>query len=565
MTKPDPNRDEDLINHLYEIAVEPGRFDGFVDEWADAANVIDDQSLGRHLDRAKTFLARFEPTEPDHASLLKRYDRFAAFIVAQNGIVELANTGAHAVFGLKAGDRLGNAELSEEVSRNLTAILRQARAASEEHQILLRMDSANQKGAVLMRSQRLAQSGSVLIVSTHFQWNTGTDRILAEAYGLTQAERHVVRLLVEGKDTKSISAQRQTTEGTTRGQIKSIISKMNLRSQTDVVRVTAMLGELPGIEEDTLVKPAIQKNWLSQEVWKPFSSTTLPDGRKQAYHDMGPVDGDPVLLSHLGSCMVRWTEPMLRLAFEHKLRVICPIRAGYGQSQLPDGPYDPFDLNTRDTESLLDHLGIVALPYVVQGSDFPLAAHFTSHRRARVTALISLGGRPCLPDGTQIEGRGSWQRFFVAVAHKAPKVAEFAASAAMAMSRKIGPKAMLKSLCKDSTADMSLLDDPDVAAVLEANISLMADKSSQAARAFATEYIAFQSNWSAFVHTDGSLPTRIVIAAQDPTFDLEQFPRLEANFPDMTFELKKDAGLALLYQHYQDIIPELAFAARQSN
>ncbi|MEP3299725.1 MAG: hypothetical protein ABJO27_25145 [Pseudoruegeria sp.] len=100
-------QDEALINHLYEIAVDPGNFDGFVERWVEATNALDEQSLDRHLVRAMTFLERLEPTESDHATLLKRYDRFAALIVAQNGVVERANNGAHKVFGLKAGDRLG--------------------------------------------------------------------------------------------------------------------------------------------------------------------------------------------------------------------------------------------------------------------------------------------------------------------------------------------------------------------------------------------------------------------------------------------------------------------------
>ena len=63
----------------------------------------------------------------------------------------------------------------------------------------------SEKGTVLLRLQRIAQSASVLVVSTHFQWNSATDRILAEVYELTEAERHVVRLLVEevaGRDAQ---------------------------------------------------------------------------------------------------------------------------------------------------------------------------------------------------------------------------------------------------------------------------------------------------------------------------------------------------------------------------
>jgi len=376
MTPSDPDLSETLIDHLYEIAVEPGGFDKFVDEWAEAAKALDDQSLGRHLARAQAFLARLEPNEPDHDALIKRYDRFAAVIVDETNTVELANAGGQAAFGLTAGGKLSSAALPDEILDKLAIVLREVRAASEERQILLRTDFAKQKGAVLLRVQRIAQSGSALIVSTHFQWNTATDQILADAYDLTEAERHVVRLLVEGHDVKAVSAQRQTTEGTTRGQVKSIIAKMNLRSQADIVRVAVMLGEMPGLEQETQIKPFLSRNWLEQEVWKPFAKTTLPDGRVQTYHDMGPGNGHPVLLSHLGSCMVRWTEPMLRLAYEHKLRVICPIRAGYGQSELPEGPYDPFALTTSDTVALLDHLDIGAVPYVVQGSDFPLGAHF---------------------------------------------------------------------------------------------------------------------------------------------------------------------------------------------
>lgn len=563
MTSTDPNLNETLIDSLYEIAVEPGGFDKFVDEWAEAAKALNDQSLGRHLDRAQAFLARLEPSEPDHETLLKRYDRFAAVIVDHANVVELINAGGLAVFGLAVGDKLSHAQLSDDILLKLAEATRKARAASEERQVLLRTDFARQKGAVLLRVQRIAQSASVLIVSTHFQWNKATDQILSAAYELTMAERHVVRLLVEGRDVKSISLHRKTTEGTTRGQVKSIIAKMNLRSQADIVRVSVMLGELPGIEEDIPAKPYLRRNWLEQEVWKPFATTTLPDGRKQTYHDMGPKEGDPILLSHLGSCMVRWTQPMLRLAYDHRLRVICPIRAGYGQSELPKGAYDPFALTTEDTLALLNHLGIDALPYVVQGSDFPLAAHFASSQSARITELISLGGRPCLPDGTQVDGPGAWQRFFVSAARKAPKVTKFAASAVMAMSRRIGPKAMLKSLCKDSPADLSLLDDPDVAAVLESNIAMMSDRSSQASLAFANEYIAFQSNWSTFLLNTDNLTITVYIADQDPTFDLAHLPQLVAAYPKTTFATKKNAGLALLYQHYRDFIPVCAHAARK--
>ncbi|MEP6067724.1 MAG: LuxR C-terminal-related transcriptional regulator [Paracoccaceae bacterium] len=563
MTQNIPESHDSLIGKIYEIAAEPSQIEAFIDSWGvDSTRLISDEALGNHLDRASTFLNRLEPAAPNHQALLQRYDRFAALILSENDVVELANDGAEDAFGLSEGRKLNETTLPADVLRQLSLILQEARSARDKKQFLLRMDFQRQKGAALVRVQWLPPNNSVLIVSTHFQWSTQTDDLLKKAYKLTDAERNVVRLLVEGHDTKSISALRSTTEGTTRGQIKSIIAKMNLRSQVDIVRVAMMLGEMPELEKDVIANPVVTKGWLEKEVWKPFSSTVLQDGRKITYSDMGPRDGNPVLLSHLGSCMVRWSKPMLRVAFAHNLRVICPIRAGYGQSDLPDGPYDPLQLATQDAVALLDHLHIKRLPYVVQGSDFPLAAHFLATQSERVSELISLGGRPCLPDGSQIEGRGAWQKFFVGAARKAPKVTEFAATATMAMARRIGAKSMLRSLCKDSTADLALLEDPDVSSVLEANIALMSDKSSSSARAFANEFVAFQGDWSDLVQVARAIPTKIFIADQDPTFDLDLLPELETAHPEFEYQVLRQAGLALTYQHFKTLIPILAVAAR---
>ena len=64
------------------------------------------------------------------------------------------------------------------------------------------------------------------------------------------------------------------------------------------------------------------------------------------------------------------------------------------------------------------------------------------------------------------------------------------------MSRRIGPEAMLRQLCKDSPADLAIVESEEIRPVLVANISLMASNSTNAAGAFAMEYIAFQKDWS---------------------------------------------------------------------
>ena len=556
-----------LIERIYEIAFEPLHLENLIEEWClqtALADTLDPSALQEHLRRAEVFLTRLEPVVDDPATYLRGYEKFAAFVVGAEMVVKAANIGAEQAFGVRKDAPLSNAKLPEDVITYLANAVRKSVRQEPGGNTLLRADLPAQRGVILMRLQTLNTTADVIVVSTQFQWSAANTKLLRQAYDLTDTEVDIVRRLVDGLDTKAIAEQRNTKVGTTRGQIKSILSKMNLRSQADIVRIAVMLGEMPDFHDSTPKKPALSKDWLEVEVWKPFQSRTLPDGRKQTFHMMGPQDGAPILLSHLGSCMVRWTKPMLRLAFEENLRIICPIRAGYGQSALPKGGYDPLALTTEDTAALLDHLHISALPYVVQGSDYPLAAHFAALQPTRITALISLGGRPCLPGGLQGEAPGAWQRFFVSIASKAPQLAEFAAAAVMTMSRRIGPQAMLQKLCKDSAADTALLADPIVAPVLEANIALMSEKTSFSARAFSREYIAFQTDWSGLVADARQVPTRVVLATEDPTFDRAILPKLSAAYPWIPFETVENAGLALLYEQYQDLIPIMGKAARSA-
>ncbi|WP_186766389.1 LuxR C-terminal-related transcriptional regulator [Phaeobacter marinintestinus] len=62
-----------------------------------------------------------------------------------------------------------------------------------------------------------------------------------------------MRTLVEGADAKAIAAERGTSEGTVRGQIKSILGKMHARTQSEVIRFALSLRDVsesahPGVE-----------------------------------------------------------------------------------------------------------------------------------------------------------------------------------------------------------------------------------------------------------------------------------------------------------------------------
>ena len=579
----DPEIDRDqIIDRIYEIALEPTSLDDFIDFWHDtnlASHFVEgvehtgspDEPYKAHLDRAETIMQRGENARPDLSEYLRPYENLAAFVVSGSLRIEELNTGAQTVFGIQKGDGLDQLALPSDIRATLLETTQEVLHRSRQPEKLLKFDMGSKGGAMLFRLARLTtgfEAGPVvLIVSTHFHWRDSIASLLGSVFHVTKAEQDVIRLLVEGLDPKSIATARKTSEGTVRGQIKSITAKMNVRSQTDVVRLVMTLGEFPKgntAQEAGTKTHALSNNWLDAEVWKPFKSLTMPDGRTLTYHDMGPPTGNPILYTHTGSCLARWPRSMLRCVFERNLRVICPIRAGYGHSDGLPPTADPIETATNDTLCLLKSLRIDRLPYVAHGTDLPLALHLMSQHPTMVSQLIGIGAFPRLPGDQSATGAGRWQRFFVTTARNTPHLVQFAAKAVMAMTKRIGPDAMLRQLCKDQPSDLALLDEPEMKQILAANISLMAGKSTNSARAFAMEFIAFQNDWSAHLQATHHVPAQFFLAEEDPTIDLETLPDLQAAYPWISFETLPNAGLAMVFQDFERLIPVMANAAKDA-
>lgn len=567
----------ETLGHIYDIGLDPARLEDFIDHWlnadvasglAGAGGAAFGETFQTHLDRVANFLFQGETASAAPADLLRPYDAFAAIALDGALRVTAANSGARAAFGINAGDALARLDLGDEDHTALSTLARTVLAGRSGGEGLIRIGLETGQGAMLFRVLRADAAGdgapAAILVSTHIHWRTSVGATLREAFGLTPAEQGVVRKLMEGRDARGIAAERGTAIGTVRSQIKSITGKMGVRGQAEIIRFAIILGEFSGKGPNVAAPPVPSAGWLEAETWKAFGELRRPGGRTLTYHDMGPPGGAPILTSHMGSCMVRWTAPMVRLLFERNLRVICPVRAGYGRSgDLPPGA-DVLAEASDDAAALLAHLGIERLPYAVHGSDFPLVASLASRRPGLITEVVGIGARPCLPGGQPIEGTGRWQRFFVWAARHDARLALFASRAVMSLTRRIGPDAMLERLCRDSPADLDLLRGDDVRAVLSANLGLMAGRETDAARAFASEYIAFHSDWSPMIGALSGLRTHLFIATEDPTIDLDALPELEAAYPWMTSQVVPDAGLALLYRKPALIVEALSDAAART-
>jgi pimeloyl-ACP methyl ester carboxylesterase/DNA-binding CsgD family transcriptional regulator len=586
MTKSTDIDPDNIVDQLYDIALDPESLDTFIEAWNAAGldtsaarrtiksiDAFDDAYMA-HLKRAETFLARGADvdTGPDLAAMLSPFDDLAAFIIDQNLQVVASNAGAKHVFGMTDNVDISALHLPPDMQEALTNTMTHVFGAPDQPDRLLRLQFPGERGPALFQIRALVNGASpkpqhALVVTTQYHWQAALGDTLEDAFKLTGAEQGVVRALVEGMDTKAIAAERGTSEGTVRGQIKSILSKMNARSQSEVIRLVLSLRDVSqnaSASSQVSIKgqPAKSANWLDDEVWQPFKTLILPDGRKMDYHEMGPANGAPILLTHMGYGMARWHHPMIKLAFQLGLRVIVPIRAGYGQSDNLHPKADVLESTRNDTSALLDHLHIEKLPYACQGNDLIFAADYARHFPDRITEIAGICARPSLPGDLHYSGMGKWHRFFLSTARHAPHLLHFTAKAAVAMAKRIGPFEMFRQMNKKSPTDLAMARDAELMRVLTANAELVAGKTTNVAQAYTMELLATEVDWSHIMIKANDTKIWFINGGEDPSVDQATIAEYREVYPWIDIEVIPNAGQMMIYQRYETIIPRLAAAAK---
>jgi pimeloyl-ACP methyl ester carboxylesterase len=289
-----------------------------------------------------------------------------------------------------------------------------------------------------------------------------------------------------------------------------------------------------------------------------------PDGRRLTWIEFGDPQGAPVLYMHLDFGLIRWPAAAERAAAARGLRVVVPVRAGYGRTEaLPKGA-DHLAGVTRDYAAVADHLGLRQAVVVPLGADLRFAMNLSLKRPDLVRGIVGAACQLPIRTPGQYERMDKWQRFILANARHAPKVLPFLVQAGFSLARRLGKEAFFRQVNGGSAADMETFARPDVrAAVLEGSDVCMAPKWSAHA-AFTAECIGSEKDWSAVVR-QVTVPVVLLQGDQDPQSPVQTIRELAADYPHLEVRFLPGTGQLLLFAEWPqvlDAVVGLAVGAR---
>jgi pimeloyl-ACP methyl ester carboxylesterase/DNA-binding CsgD family transcriptional regulator len=511
---------------------------------------LEDAELEAHLDRATIFLDRFVASREDGAyrSVLEDIPRSAAFLSDGGPVLAGFNRPAAVAFGLQDGAGLADLPFEADDLDMLRDVILKVALGRAERVMTLRIRSSITGSPVIVRVGPVEGETArplALVMSTELVWPEGFEVTVQEAFGLTAAEVEIVRGITLGLPIKDIAEARGRSAETVRTQVRSILAKTETHSQSELVRVVLGLMDVALMPTEGPA-PTGRKGNLEPLVYQHIKSR---DGRRLEFIEFGNPAGRPVLFMHMDFGFIRWPASAERVARQRNLRVIVPVRAGYGRTNPHPKGVDHLQGVTEDYLAVLDWLGVRRVAILALGADLRFALNLSLLRPGLVGGILGCAAQLPLRTAAQYDRMDKWQRFILANARYAPKVLPFLVQAGFSLARRLGKEKFFAQVNGGSPADMEAFARPEVREALLAGSEVSLSEKVLAHQAFTRECIGSEKDWSALVHAV-KVPVVLLQGDQDPQTPAQTIRELMGDFPHLDIRFVPNTGQLLFFAEW---------------
>lgn len=563
------------ISRVYDVALDPSRLEHLLDHWETALAplrgevslntplLLDDAEIRAHFARASAFLDRLEQESEAQVdsldALLAPLGKTAGLLFGPGGVVLAANAAALAGLGVQVGDRAQQLPVPDEDASAMLECVTGLLSPFGRSTALLRLQSLRDGQVLVLRLQRCqGPDGTplVLAATSLLHWPDGFDALLREAFDLTGAETDIIAAMVQGQSLTEIAEKRGRSLNTVRAQLRAILMKTETHSQVELLRLVLSMMDMVELTERADPGPRQVSRGVGGLPERPYLSITTLDGRRLDYLILGDPAGAPVLYMPTDYAFLRWPAPMEAEAAARGMRVIVPVRAGYGYSD-PLPQRQDFDAAlVRDVLQILDAQQVARCPIVSFGCDSFYAIQIARAAPGRITAIIACAGMLPMTRREQIERMEKWYRFIIAGARYTPHLLPFMVKAGFALARKIGKRGFIHAIHGNCEADLRTFEQTEVFDAMVIGSEAALTDTFSAHEAFSRQVLGRQNtDWSEDVaQLKGQLPIIYLNGAHDPQVPLATLREFQQAHDWIEFCVYPDCGQLVLFAKWRDVL-----------
>ncbi len=470
-----------LVDAIYETALQPSNYLKFAEIWDDqivdpiladnnfSSDIVDVEKLKLHFERA---LKVFEKTKLKHENLVQNFldqQKFAAAVAHLDGSLIAGNVAFTDRFGLEIGQSFYHhaEKLTPSSSSGGQNDLAHWNDPAEPI-VAARYFLPDGKETIVIvekliehQFEEIDTESLLFIKSCHAEWMESGANIFKQSFGFTEAEMAIAKSLYKGQRSGEIAAERNRATATVQKQIKSLLSKAQVASQSEFISLAIGLMHVVDVAP-TFLDDGVERNF-HRESFKNVEIKNLRNDRSLQFAHYGHSNGDPILFLHAHTSSAVPTEAIFNAATAENLQIVAPCKPGAGQSSPDNGKFEPMEF-VEECLRLLDHLRIerAALAGHAMSGVYAIKAAERFPDRFSAVGLLDTGIPMTLQE--QFEDMPEASRRIFLAAKNTPDLlyAPFAFAAASATKDTEGQRAFMKNQFAESPNCTALLKLPHI-------------------------------------------------------------------------------------------------------
>ena len=546
-----------LIETTYAATLRPEELEVFEDLWEIYLDTFidnperrpEDEQIDTHISLALDILKRVEYSNTSIASAqsIVDHDPGCTFAVDGNGAIIARNSnaapltnGRTAIWDLEF-DTTTVGRVREWLANSVTGV------DGPPLFVHTHLVGSERKHCLFFSPVVLAEAdaGFVLVSQIDSDVSEAAVSPIQTTYDLSSAEADIAAKLANGMSPAEIADQRGASIHTVRTQIKTLLKKTDTNSVPAMVRVLAGISARLGRVSE---RSSPEDGKMLRK-----GSMTLADGRVLEILEQGHPRGYPVIWLHSLITDMGLTAQAAREAVLAGLRIITPVRAGFGGSDPhpQSTPDAALDACATDLREVLDHLGIDRT-VIVSGWSSCFAQRFAIRFPETVAGILMLRGVPLWEDSYLEHIRPRYRNIVKSSIHL-PRAVPYLAKVGRVLMHSGRELIFAMGMNRARQRDLDALKDPDILETVARTYRMI---SQQGVEAFVAELRTIHTDWS----EDAlrlRVPVSVLVEDDYQDFPEEAFRRYSELVPTARVRTISGSGEYLALTHFGVVIEEI--------